>query len=444
MRRMVHAREVGALFYTASVLVMCALPSFADAEQSSYQDAYLTALKPAWRAQFSYWLEQTSRCFIRLESKASTALEVEATLREACEDGEDGGCTQLGILYEEGITGQPRPARAKELYQQACTWQEWDGCYRLAQVEDTAPALALLRRACMMDHIPSCEHFMLLRRGDTRDPEATSPGDIAGALERSCQDAGDAKACTHLGLLYHRKSTLKDAKQRALAHYKRGCIGKDPVACHALAHLYNNGEGTARDTAKAIALFATACEDDLPESCRNAGVYEHERGNTAHAIPHFEHACALGEPDSCSYLGVLLSLGAGVKRDLDRARKLQESACEQGVARGCFELGMMYWQGAPVARSVDRAAALFSLACKHGEPVSCKNMGNLALQGLGVPADDVAAARYYAKGCRLGDGQACYNQAQLSINAGVDTEHIDELYEMACARGYERACPASE
>lgn len=422
-------------------LLLCQVGSSAIAQPQPHE-VRLASLELDWSTRAAHWWDETSACFQRLQSKAQRARAIEQSLEEACDGGEVGGCTQLGILYEDGLVGASDPARAGALYGEACKWQGWDGCYRLAQLTrqqkpESSEDIALLRRACLMDHIPSCERYLTRQSGL---PEEARPQELYDVLEPRCSKQNDAASCAHLGVLFHRKSLETNAKSLAAGFYKRGCIKGSAFACHALGNMTKNGEGTARSISKAIALFATACEGELPEGCRNAGVSTHEVGNSAAAAPYFERACELGEPDSCHYLGVLLELGVGVKQDIPRATSLHQTSCAQGVARGCFSLGLMYWQGLGVKASIEEATALFTLACKHGDALGCRNMGNLAVQGLGVPQDNEAATRYYEKGCRLGDGQSCYNLAQMWAARNVDRERVDELRAMACVKGYERAC----
>jgi len=61
---------------------------------------------------------------------------------------------------------------------------------------------------------------------------------------------------------------------RAFALYQKSCDGGWAAGCHHVAASYEQGEGVARDVAKALAVYTEACDSEYVESCTvAAGLY---------------------------------------------------------------------------------------------------------------------------------------------------------------------------
>ncbi|WP_421723419.1 tetratricopeptide repeat protein [Bauldia sp.] len=87
------------------------------------------------------------------------------------------GCQQLGERYHAGRGGVPRdPVRALDLFIKSCDGDLEIGCYSAARAtmaagreDDLENALFYLKRACELEHQPSCdilEEFKALGHGD--------------------------------------------------------------------------------------------------------------------------------------------------------------------------------------------------------------------------------------------------------------------------------------
>jgi hypothetical protein len=85
-----------------------------------------------------------------------------------------------------------------------------------------------------------------------------------------------------------------------------------------LGWMYEEGNGVARDPARAAALYKQGCDG--------------------------------GEAGDCTMLGLKYAEGKGVAHDPARAVALYKQGCDGGDSVGCTMLGIMYAQGKGVAR----------------------------------------------------------------------------------------------
>jgi hypothetical protein len=103
---------------------------------------------------------------------------------------------------------------------------------------------------------------------------------------------------------------------------------------HNVAHLYQEGLGTAVDHAEALKWFRKAAEQ--------------------------------GAPASQVGLGLMLYHGQGVAVDYQAALKWIRLAADQGDARGEYVLGTIYESGKAVQRDLQQAVVWFDRAAQHG------------------------------------------------------------------------------
>lgn len=69
---------------------------------------------------------------LRGEVDHDTALQATAVFREACESGDSGACSGLGIIYERGLGDVTRDRRkAASLYRRSCANGNTRGCDNL-------------------------------------------------------------------------------------------------------------------------------------------------------------------------------------------------------------------------------------------------------------------------------------------------------------------------
>jgi hypothetical protein len=147
-----------------------------------------------------------------------------------CRDGVAQSCNELGLLLNDG---------------------------RAVRRDDVA-ALANFERACALGLEAGCANAATLRSG------ASPRGQ---ALDSACA-AGDARACTALGLRYLEGTAGSVDFGAARAALERGCTLGEGVACANLGLMYRRGAGVAADEGKAREFLTRACSMGVADACR--------------------------------------------------------------------------------------------------------------------------------------------------------------------------------
>jgi len=166
-----------------------------------------------------------------------------------------------------------------------------------------------------------------------------------------------------------------------------------------------------RRYAEAAPLLTTACTNNSWEACKDLGIlYRDGNGvarDDARAVAFFSKACEADPPKGCNSLGAMYASGNGVTKDDARAASFYSAACDAEDAMGCSNLGNIYASGRGVAKDDTRAAAFYAKACNGGNAVACSNLGASYRYGRGVQKDLTKANQFLSKGCSLGNQWGC-------------------------------------
>lgn len=179
---------------------------------------------------------------VRLK-RARTIGPANAQFERACGCHDADGCGFLGFSYLGGDGVAADPARAAQLFAQACG-------------RDPVPASTLAVFCAMLG--------LLHRdgRGVTRDPVA------ALALFRRACEGGWAEGCSQVGSMLEDGTGASRDDAAAVAAYTRGCDGHDAHGCLSLSRVFQSGKlGTRRDPAHAAELKDRACELCAQKHC---------------------------------------------------------------------------------------------------------------------------------------------------------------------------------
>src|SRR5438094_5062081 len=76
-------------------------------------------------------------------------------------------------------------------------------------------------------------------------------------------------SCNNLGLMYGNGDGVAKDAARAAALYRKACDGGDARGCTNLGVMYANGDGVAKDAAQAVALNRKACDGGDAGGCTN-------------------------------------------------------------------------------------------------------------------------------------------------------------------------------
>ena len=150
-----------------------------------------------------------------------------------------------------------------------------------------------------------------------------------------------------------------------------------------LALIYDHGDETVRDPARALSWYRKAADHGNADAQCILGLKyykgRHVEVNYLEAAHYFLLAADQGNADAQLFLAMMFESGQGVTQNIEAAFSLYKKSSLQGNALAQFSLGMLYEQGAQAvsgseAIPADRARAV---ACYRIASAS----GNLAARG---------------------------------------------------------------
>lgn len=148
-------------------------------------------------------------------------------------------------------------------------------------------------------------------------------------------ECSSAKACTE---------QANAARQRAdhaasFRLFQRACDLKDDLACWNVGSMLQQGQGAAKDVARAMAIYDRVCGAGVHGACINLGAIYVQgtdvKADYAKALQYFTKACDARAWRGCAQLGVMHSFGLGVPKDPKEGARFYRRACDGGVKEAC-------------------------------------------------------------------------------------------------------------
>jgi uncharacterized protein len=230
-----------------------------------------------------------------------------------------------------------------------------------------------------------------------------------------------------LGAAGARQLYLDGQYDQAFAMVLRLAETGDAQAKVTLGYFYSYGFGTARDEAKAIALFEEAAEQNHPAALFNLAVsYEFgslgQPKDPARAYALFLQAAALDHPPSLHRLAMLYLLAdrlptplsaLGVPKDPALGRALLERAVAAGHPQATADLAELLHAGVDLPQNLPRARKLYLIAAAHGFGDAQHIYAAMVEAGEGGPADLAEAELWFRRAQGTGVVGAALDLAQL-------------------------------
>jgi TPR repeat protein len=208
------------------------------------------------------------------------------------------------------------------------------------------------------------------------------PDLVAAALKgasveefRQLAEAGDARAETMMGLIYHVGAPNVTIDQvEATSWLRRAADQKNARALYDLGDVYTtNGSANAEREAE-----------------------------------YFKQSAALGNGRGEGALGDSYILGRGVPKDPAQGVHWLEQAAAQGVVSSEAELGRIYYNGDIVTRSYERARPLLEKAAAEGDADAQHDLALAYYNGNGVFQNKYEASQLFAKSADQGNIDSKY------------------------------------
>jgi len=228
--------------------------------------------------------------------KAGDFVSALPAFERACKLGRGDGCFFAGVIYTDGKAGKADAVKAVGLFDKGCAVDDPDSCDNLGIAylkgegiakdpvkggctdlgisyqngygdvpPDPAKAIAPLTKTCDQDWADACDElgFVYLKSKNNADHVKAGP-----LLEKACKLESDD--CTDLAVsLANGDGGLKRDLKRAIELYAASCDKGKASACNNLGVIYRNGNGVMKDEAKAKELFHKACDGGLEIGCNN-------------------------------------------------------------------------------------------------------------------------------------------------------------------------------
>jgi TPR repeat protein len=231
-------------------------------------------------------------------------------------------------------------------------------------------------------------------------------------------DERNAEAMAFLAIAYlSGEGTSRDTVRAMDLLDSAGKKMRDPRAMNALAVVYENDETEPRRYYLSRHWYEASAEKGYPEAMRNLG--RHYRTglgiarNDSIALDWYEKAVRAGSADALVDIGLMHEQGVRGRRNPGEALRLYRAAADAGSAPGMYMLGRAYQEGIGIIRDYTQARTLYFKSACAGSADAMNNMGLLYQHGLGVEADRDEAVEWFKRGADNGSSAAATNLARL-------------------------------
>lgn len=226
---------------------------------------------------------------------------------------------------------------------------------------------------------------------------------------------GDAIAQSKLAYIFDVGRFALQDKEMAVVWYERAIDQRQWDAAVNLAVLYLNGDGVAKNSARAVELLNQAADHGHAVAQQNLGVlYQYGEvvpRDYAKAKVWFEKAAETGNVDALVSLGDVYSRGLGTQVNEQLAFNWYMQAARLNSPEAQTEVGYMYDEGLGVSRDLDKAFEWYRRSAEQDYALGVYNLAEMHELGKGTGVDLAAAKKLYRKAFELG-----YSQAADALN----------------------------
>lgn len=324
-------------------------------------------------------------------------------LKKSMAGGNQDAAMLLATAYMEGAGVPERPDSARIIYQQLTDAGNDGAMLKLAayydDLGDTVAAIDVLRKGTEAGNITA-----MLTYGEKLIEGNYVPADTAAGLalyhRAAAMDPTDFGVQIAMATVYlDGLGTAKDTAA-ALPYLRKAVDMGSGWAMSQMGDMYYYGRaGLPKDYDSAMNYYYAASQKDDPRGDYMMGLYQDARGNPQGALSYYASAARNGNRDAYVEVARALQKGEVVDANPDQAFQMAKQAADE-------------WQ-------IPDAYMLLGYAYMHG---------------LGCEADSIQAERYTRKAAEMGSSQAMMNLAAMySVGYVVELDSTQTLY------WYERA-----
>ena len=296
-------------------------------------------------------------------------------------------------------------------------------CIRLAKAfEEGLGALAKDNRAAIGYYLFACEKgsatgcstsASMLFDGDMgyrNDPLA------AKNAQYGCESLKDQRSCAIMGYAQKRGLGMAQNEAGAFAKWNAACAGGEDLGCEFKAYSLFNEYKDAATGQQAVALFQTACDQQLAWGCAGLSfAYEQGRGvgkDEAQSFTMAQKACVEGKGDThlaCIQYGDAL-FDSGRADNVAKGVKFLFTGCQGGNAYACNKLGQsaVFKLRAGQNTNMTEGLHFLRMACDMDYAVACEGLGQAHLDAKGdLDGHPGITFALWEKACKLGRQETC-------------------------------------
>lgn len=303
--------------------------------------------------------------------------------------------------------------------------------------------------------------------------------DLALNIFRSSAEKGSAQSMTVLGYMYTTGNGANRDQSLGIHWYRMAIASGDVYAMYALSSYLREYPLLQEHDGEALELLKGAVDKKLPVACQEYFRVLVTEGKNDEAQTLLMNCYNDDQLWALTLLGVELTTGQGVDKNvdegiallkkaaargdmsgnyyaglaeksrgnLDAAKEFHQAAAKNDYAPSMFELGKIYMEsgqvdsakkyledaglngytaayvylghayedGAHVKKDLDAAAQYYKMAADIGDGAGCNEYGRMTELGLGVTASETAAYDLYASGALNGNAESLYNQGRMEL-----------------------------
>lgn len=222
----------------------------------------------------------------------------------------------------------------------------------------------------------------------------------AFAFAVAAAETGERASMTLLGMLYENGEGVARDAAKAASWYEIAAVRGDREAMFRLGILALDGRGVAKSERAAADWFAKAAELAQPEAMYNLGLLHISgiggvRVDLKRAADLFTKAATAGNVDARYGLAKMAEAGEGLLPDMAQAAEHMRLAAEGGHTAAQVEFGLMLFNGRGVEKDERKGAAWLARAAQAGNPVAQNRVARLHAYGIAVDPSIADALKWH-------------------------------------------------
>lgn len=255
------------------------------------------------------------------------------------------------------------------------------------------------------------------RDGESGTREAGSEMEQEFSVDQRTAQQGDAAAQERLARRYLNGNGVAKDPAKAVFWYRKAADQGNAVAQTGLGWCYDRGAGVEKDPKKAVLWYQKAADQENPVAQSNLGrCYENGTGverDLEKAVFWYQKSADHDYMTAQYFLGWCYAEGSGVAKDQAKAVFWYQKAADQGHAAAQYNLGQCYRRGIGVAKDQVKAAFWYQKAAEQGQAKAQFWLGILYGEGIGVEKDLAKEAAWLLKAAEQGHADAQYQMGYL-------------------------------